>query len=72
MRAVFGGQKVGNDEGVVTAVLKPSTSEALTVEVKAHELEVEDTPAPATAIRIRAIRTAPIWALRTVLSCASC
>lgn len=25
-------------------MLKPSTSEALTVEVKAHEIEVEDTP----------------------------
>lgn len=28
---------------MVTAVLKPSTSEALTVEVKAHEIEVKDT-----------------------------
>ena len=44
VRAVFGGQELVNDEGVVTAVLKPSTSEALTVEVKAHEIEVEDTP----------------------------
>lgn len=44
VRAVFGGQEVVNDEGVVTAVLKPSTSEELTVEVKAHEIEVEDTP----------------------------
>ena len=44
IRAVFGGQEIVNDEGVVTTVLKPSTSEALTVEVKAHEIEVEDTP----------------------------
>ena len=44
VRAVFGGQEVVNDEGAVTAVLKPSTSEELTVEVKAHEVEVEDTP----------------------------
>ena len=44
VRAVFGGQEIVNDEGVVTAVLKPSTSEELTVEVKAHEIEVEDTP----------------------------
>ncbi|MDK8791130.1 Ig-like domain-containing protein [Corynebacterium sp. MSK039] len=44
VRAVFGGQEVVNDEGVVTAVLKPSASEELTVEVKAHEIEVEDTP----------------------------
>lgn len=44
VRAVFGGQEVVNDEGEVTAVLKPSTSEELTVEVKAHEIEVEDTP----------------------------
>lgn len=44
VRVVFGGQEVVNDEGVVTAVLKPSTSEAFTVEVKAHEIEVEDTP----------------------------
>ena len=44
VRAVFGGQEIVNDEGVVTAVLKPSTSEELTVEVKAHEVEVEDTP----------------------------
>ncbi|CAB0487696.1 hypothetical protein CIP107507_00120 [Corynebacterium diphtheriae] len=44
VRAVFGGQELVNDEGVVTAVLKPSTSEALTVEVKAHEIEVKDTP----------------------------
>ncbi|WP_300611998.1 Ig-like domain-containing protein [Corynebacterium sp.] len=44
IRAVFNGQQRINDEGVVTTVLKPSTSEALTVEVKAHEIEVEDTP----------------------------
>ena len=44
VRAVFGGQEVVNDEGAVTAVLKPSTSEELTVEVKAHEVEVEDAP----------------------------
>src|SRR5699024_1104430 len=44
VRAVFGGQEVVNDEGAVTAVLKPSTDEELTVEVKAHEVEVEDTP----------------------------
>ncbi|CAB0533512.1 hypothetical protein CIP107517_00141 [Corynebacterium diphtheriae] len=43
MRAVFGGQELVNDGGVVTTVLKPSTSEALTVEVKAHENEVKDT-----------------------------
>lgn len=44
IRAVFNGQQLINDDGVVTAVLKPSTSEELTVEVKAHEIEVEDTP----------------------------
>lgn len=44
VRAVFSDQGVVNDEGVVMAVLKPSTSEALTVEVKAHEIEVKDTP----------------------------
>ncbi|MFR9838572.1 hypothetical protein ACOJAM_06835 [Corynebacterium striatum] len=42
MHAVFGSQELVNDESVVTAVLKPFTSEALTVEVKAHEIEVED------------------------------
>lgn len=52
VRAVFGGQELVNDEGVVTAVLKPSTSEALTVEVKAHEIEGEDTPAPVTATMV--------------------
>lgn len=44
VRAVFNGQELVNDDGVVTTVLKASTSEALTVEVKAHEIEVEDTP----------------------------
>lgn len=44
VRAVFNGQELVNDKGVVTTVLKASTSEALTVEVKAHEIEVEDTP----------------------------
>lgn len=52
VRAVFGGQKVVNDEGMVTAFLKPSTSKALTVEVKAHEIEVENTPAPVTATMV--------------------
>ncbi|CAB0627762.1 hypothetical protein FRC0103_00022 [Corynebacterium diphtheriae] len=52
VRAVFGGQELVNDEGVVTAVLKPSTSEALTMEVKAHEIEVEDTRAPVTATMV--------------------
>ncbi|MBG9337114.1 hypothetical protein D9R16_00755 [Corynebacterium diphtheriae] len=37
---------------MVTAVLKPSTSEALTGEVKAHEIEVKDTPAPVTATMV--------------------
>ncbi|CAB0673891.1 hypothetical protein FRC0028_00293 [Corynebacterium diphtheriae] len=52
VRAVFSGQEAVNDEGVVTAVLKPSTSEALTGEVKAHEIEVKDTPAPVTATMV--------------------
>ncbi|MFA1418535.1 hypothetical protein ACDL62_10455 [Corynebacterium diphtheriae] len=37
---------------MVTAVLKSSTSEALTGEVKAHEIEVKDTPAPVTATMV--------------------
>lgn len=44
VRAVFNGQELVDADGVVKAVLKASTSEALTVEVKAHEIEVEDTP----------------------------
>src|SRR5699024_6841365 len=44
VRAVFNGQELVDADGVVTTVLKASTSEALTVEVKAHEIEVEDTP----------------------------
>ena len=43
MRAVFNGQEVVNADGAVTALLEPSTSEELTVEVKAHEIVVEDT-----------------------------
>lgn len=49
VRAVFNGQEQKNAEGVTTDVLEPSTSEPVVLDVKAHEVDIENpepTPDP--------------------------
>lgn len=45
VRAVFNGQEQSNADGVVTDVLEPSTSEPVELDVKAHDIEI-DNPDP--------------------------
>ncbi len=47
VRAVFNGQEKKDDEGVITEVLEPSTSDPVTLDVKPHEVVIEEpTPTP--------------------------
>lgn len=49
VRAVFNGQEKKNDEGVITEVLEPSTSETVQLDVQGHDVVIdnpEPTPGP--------------------------